>query len=120
MPDQPGLLEKESAAFAKDKPDVRRCRSSFSQRSATCVKLPEMDSLLEETLANHIGLIETLTKREREVLRLIVSGKTNKEIARAISRTERTVEYHRNRLMRKVDAHNAADLVKRAITMGIT
>jgi DNA-binding CsgD family transcriptional regulator len=77
-----------------------------------------MDELLERTLTN-INIAEPLTKREAEILQLIVSGKTNKEIARILSRTERTVEYHRNRLMRKVGAHSAADLVKRTIAMGI-
>ena len=57
--------------------------------------------------------------RETEILQLIVSGKTNKKIAQVLYRTERTVEYHRNRLMRKLGAKTAADLVKRAITMGI-
>ncbi len=77
-----------------------------------------MDELLEDMLAN-IRAAEHLTKREAEILKLIVSGNTNKKIARKLYRTERTVEYHRNRLMRKLGAHNAADLVKRAIAMEI-
>ena len=75
----------------------------------------ETDTFLENTLSN----ISILTKREREILSQIVSGNTNKEIAISISRSERTVEYHRNRLMKKLKAHNAANLVKRAILMGI-
>jgi DNA-binding NarL/FixJ family response regulator len=60
-----------------------------------------------------------LTPRETEILRLIISGKTNKEIAQAISRVERTVEYHRDHLMRKLDAHNVSGLFKKAISMGV-
>ena len=74
---------------------------------------------LEDTLVNNTIISERLTKREAEILQLVVSGKTNKEIARMVCRTQRTIEYHRNRLMRKLDAHNAADLVKRAIAMGV-
>lgn len=85
----------------------------------TNVKLPEMDELLEETLVNNTNTVKPLTRREAQILQLIVSGRTNKEIARILCRTKRTVEYHRNRLMHKLNAHNAAELVKHAIGMGI-
>jgi len=112
------LLEKESAAFADEKTHVRMNHSSFSPVSAASAKLPAMDNLLEDTLVS-LRPAEALTKREAEILKLIVAGKTNKKIAQKIYRTERTVEYHRHRLMRKLGVHSAADLVKRAITMGI-
>jgi DNA-binding CsgD family transcriptional regulator len=77
------------------------------------------DKLLENTLIFDTGGDISLTKREGEILRLIVSGQTNKQIAQCLSRSERTIEFHRNRLMRKVGAHNAAELVKGAIGMGL-
>jgi len=78
------------------------------------------DTLLEDTLIFSSGNGDfELTKREVEILRLIVAGRTNKQIARQLSRSERTVEYHRNRLMRKMAAHNAAELVRQAIVMGV-
>jgi len=84
-------------------------------------EFPMTDKFLEDTLVkNRIETSRLLTRREAEILKLIVSGKTNKEIGRILYRTRRTVEYHRNRLMRKLDAHNAADLVKRTMAMGIT
>ena len=49
----------------------------------------------------------------------VLDGKTNKEIAQLLYRTERTIEYHRNRLMRKLGTHNIVELIKRAIEMGI-
>lgn len=123
MADQPGLLEKESAAFAsndKTGSGARRSNLSFDRSAATGVKLPEVDKLLESTLVHNINIGEPLTRREAQILQLIVSGKTNKEIGRKLCRTERTIEYHRNRLYRKLDAHNAAELVRHAIAMGIT
>ena len=81
--------------------------------------MPAEDKLLEKNLVFDIGNDVTLTKREEEILRLIVSGQTNKQIAHRLSRSERTVEYHRNRLMRKVGAHNAAQLIKSALVMGM-
>jgi DNA-binding CsgD family transcriptional regulator len=83
------------------------------------LRMPAEDKLLENTLIFDVGNNVPLTKRERDILRLIVSGQTNKQIARRLSRSERTVEYHRNRLMRKVSAHNAAQLVKSAMVMGL-
>ena len=87
---------------------------------STKVKLFERDAILEDALINnHTTNTKPLTRREAQILQLIVSGRTNREIARILYRTERTIEYNRSRLMRKLGAHNAAELVKRAITMGI-
>lgn len=61
-----------------------------------------------------------LSKREREVLELISSGYSNKEIAKKLFISVRTVEFHRGRIIRKLDVENVADLVKRAIIMGLT
>jgi DNA-binding NarL/FixJ family response regulator len=77
------------------------------------------DTLLESALVFSADNAIDLTRRESEILRLIVSGQTNKEIAKRLSRSERTVEFHRNRLMRKMAAHNAAELVRQAIGLGI-
>lgn len=59
--------------------------------------------------------LERLTDREREVLQLIAEGKTNKEIAVALSLSVNTVETHRKHLMEKLDLHNTAELVRFAI-----
>jgi len=61
----------------------------------------------------------SLTEREREVLQLIVEGKRNAEIAQIMSRSLHTVRNHRARLMRKLDAHSAAELVEAAERLGI-
>jgi two-component system response regulator DctR len=62
-----------------------------------------------------IGGFGTLTHREREVLRHVVSGETNKEIAAQLGLSYRTVEVHRRHIMEKVGARNAAELVRLAI-----
>jgi DNA-binding CsgD family transcriptional regulator len=77
------------------------------------------DKFLENALIFDASNGISLTKREGEILRLIVSGQTNKQIAHGLSRSERTVEFHRNRLMRKMGSHNAAELVKFAMGMGL-
>jgi two-component system, NarL family, response regulator NreC len=54
---------------------------------------------------------ELLTDREREVLRLLAEGKTNKEVATLLDLSVYTVETHRTNLMKKLDLHNTAELV---------
>ena len=62
-----------------------------------------------------VGGFGALTHREREVLRHVVSGETNKEIAAHLGLSYRTVEVHRRHIMDKVGARNAAELVRLAI-----
>ena len=56
-----------------------------------------------------------LTRREREVARLLGGGKGNKEIATALSISVRTVETHRTSIMRKLRLHSIGDLVRYTI-----
>ena len=60
-----------------------------------------------------------LTNREREVLVQIADGLSNKEIAHQLSIGVRTVETHRERIMRKLDIHSVAGLTRFAISQGM-
>jgi len=62
----------------------------------------------------------TLTLRERDVLRLLVKGYTNRQIAEELTLSVRTVESHRANLMTKLDLHSRVDLVRYAAENGIT
>jgi FixJ family two-component response regulator len=55
---------------------------------------------------------EPLTRRERDVLSLIVAGASSKEAGRKLGISPRTVEFHRARILEKVDAKNTADLIR--------
>lgn len=61
-----------------------------------------------------------LTAREREVVRLLAEGKSNKEVADALGVSVRTAETHRASLLRKLGLTSLADLVRYAIRNGIT
>lgn len=123
MAEQPKINEKQIAEFVSDPKTAsgvpRRPLSSGYCFSADLAKRSQTDCHLEKTLVNNIGSSELLTKREVQILHSILAGKTNKQIALMLSRSRRTIEYHRNRLMRKLDARNTAELVKRAVAMGI-
>ena len=62
---------------------------------------------------------EPLTARERQVLQLVAEGKTTKAIAAMLGITFKTVESHRNRIMKKLDIHQTAGLVRYAIRRGL-
>lgn len=65
-------------------------------------------------------LIAKLTPRETEVLVHIANGLSNKEISTELNMGTRTVETHRERMMRKIDIHNTAGLTRLAISAGLT
>ena len=74
---------------------------------------------LTDSLSNvplHVPGREPLTAREREVLARLAIGETNKEIARHLGLSARTVEGYRAGIMRKVGARTAAELLRRVFS----
>ncbi|HRT57673.1 MAG TPA: response regulator transcription factor, partial [Candidatus Paceibacterota bacterium] len=65
------------------------------------------------------GTFAQLTDREREVLTLIAEGQSNKEIANHLGIGVRTIETHRERIMRRLNIHSVAGLTKYAIANGL-
>lgn len=68
---------------------------------------------------NPVSAWDSITQREREVLKLIAEGRTNKFIANYLCVSVKTVEKHRSNLMKKLDMHNAAALTVFAIEKGV-
>ena len=62
---------------------------------------------------------ETLNPREREVMGLVVEGHANKQIARKLDLSEKTIEVHRARVMAKMGADSLAELVRLALDAGV-
>jgi len=60
-----------------------------------------------------------LTSREVEILQLVAEGKANKQVARTLGISIKTVEKHRQNLMNKLDLHDTAGLTRYAIAAGI-
>ena len=81
--------------------------------------LRKAQSLLEHEAVLNSAADELLTRSEIKVLKLIIEGRSSKEIAGIIHRSVRTVEVHRARMMRKLGVNNLVDLVKRAGVLGL-
>lgn len=67
---------------------------------------------------NAIEMIRSLTRREKQVMDLVVDGKPNKMIARLLEISVKTVEMHRANLMKKLKIRSVADLVRLAVKAG--
>lgn len=79
---------------------------------------------IQQTLNQHhldceSGHTAGLTARQTEILRLVASGRTTKEIARDLGISPKTVEFHRAQLMEKLNVHDVTALTRFAIQAGI-
>jgi FixJ family two-component response regulator len=88
---------------------VARLRDAIAARRHSSA-----DSILAPDFPGH----ERLTAREREVLERIARGASSKEASRELAISPRTVEVHRARIMEKLGAKNAADLVRVVLGKG--
>jgi DNA-binding NarL/FixJ family response regulator len=79
-----------------------------------------LDTFLKGGQATSIPLgNERLTSREREIVQLLAEGKNNKQIARLLDLSVKTVETHRSTAMRKLELNSLPDLVRYAVRMQI-
>jgi two-component system response regulator TtrR len=79
-----------------------------------------LDSQIAERLERDNALadrVDKLTQREREVMRLVVAGKLNKQIADQLDISMKTVEAHRARVMEKMAVRTLAELVKAVMAL---
>lgn len=65
------------------------------------------------------ALVKNLSPREEQVMRLLIEGRSNKEIAKALGISPRTVEIHRANAMRKIQANSTADAVRIGLYSGL-
>jgi DNA-binding NarL/FixJ family response regulator len=79
-----------------------------------------VDEYLRRSAKQGKSAYSVLTDREREVLQLIAEGKTTKRIAMELYVSPKTIEWHRSQLMKKLHIESIAELVKYAISEGLT
>ena len=88
-------------------------------RGGTYMSPSIMTAVVDACLDRRNATRDPLTTREREVLQLVAEGKTTKLIARILGVSYKTAETHRSHIMRKLDIHETAGLVRYAIRRGM-
>jgi DNA-binding NarL/FixJ family response regulator len=114
------LLRAGAAGFVhKTQPVTEIVDAIRSTLAGTRYICPALREQLEELLVPETKLpLERLTAREREVFALLVQGNNNEAAARTLGIAARTVETHRQRIMKKLGAHSVAELVRLAAKWG--
>jgi RNA polymerase sigma factor (sigma-70 family) len=96
---------------------VAEGRESFSTRVTQQLSSALRDEAARETSRDRL---EQLTPREKEVLVRVAAGRTSREIAEEFGISHRTVETHRESIMRKLRIRTVAGLTRFALEAGIT
>jgi DNA-binding NarL/FixJ family response regulator len=93
---------------------------SFLQPSITTRVLAEFTRLSDQPTSSNASLIEPLSDREREILQLIASGLSNREIADKLFITEGTVKNHVTNILGKLDVRDRTQAALKARELGIS
>jgi FixJ family two-component response regulator len=80
----------------------------------TALRRDQTQREIEESVSGMLTGYRTLTKREREIMKLVVTGQINKQIAAHVGLSEVTVKIHRAQVMHKMGTPSLADLVRAA------
>lgn len=112
------LIKQTSAHFLSEAiREVHKGKTFFSPSVAKRMHKRQQDSLSRKGVPK--AGVSDLSAREMEVLQLIAEGEANKQIADSLGISIKTVEKHRDHLMRKLDIHDTAGLTRYAIASGI-
>ena len=80
-----------------------------STPNATPESMSETENIESVSSASDVF---NLTKREKQILKLIIDGQSNREIAIQLDKSVRTIETHRFKIMKKLNVHNAIEMLK--------
>lgn len=98
---------------------VSKGKSYFSAEVTQRLLHPERNSKPQFEVDENSVQLSKLTEREVDVLKQIAEGLSNKEIGEELFISHRTVDTHRTNLMKKLEVHNIAGLIKFAIKNGL-
>jgi len=110
------LLKSDAARDLVSAVEALQRRTTFFTSSVAEMVL---NGYLNRGIDERKPLKDRLTPREREVVQLLAEGKSSKEVAVALDLSVKTAETHRTNLMRKLDLHSVADLVRYAVRNNI-
>ena len=98
---------------------IRAVASGNAYFSPSITKLLVEDYVVEARRRGIEDSYDLLSTREKEILQLLASGKTNREIAELLFISVATVETHRNNIFQKLHLHNLAELILYAVRKGL-
>ena len=93
---------------------------TFTDRICTAIAAHERALHAQRLITSSQQKLATLTKREREVMSMVVQGEANKVIAYELGLSEKTIEVHRARVMQKLKVASLAELVRFDLTATCT
>ncbi len=91
-------------------------QQALLQRIRQAIEQDKSDRESSRQLAEFAQLMARLSPREREVLEFVIEGMTSRQIAQRLSRSEKTVKAHRLHMMKKLQVHTTAEVVRKALT----
>jgi len=113
-----GYLLKDSA-FNEIVTAILSVKSNHIYLSPVITKVA-IDDYIKHKAQDEELIDSSLSPREREVLKLLTSGMNTKQIAAELCVSTKTIDTHRQRIMKKLDIHNMVDLTKYTIRMGFS
>jgi len=102
---------------------IAAVRAAKAGRRFLSLKIPEseIEAYLERRAAGRTASpLDRLSAREREILQLVVEGKSSADIARIVFLSPKTVETYRSRLMKKLGVGDLTELIRYAVANGLT
>jgi len=104
--------------------DIHSFSVTLTDKTCLASTFREVSTRKVDSIQQHISygdsyLGKPLTASEMRIFELIANGMSNKEIAYLLHRSKRTIEWHRNHIMQKLDVNNSAELIKQAALMGL-
>ena len=112
-------MKKPSSNRACSNSEQQSHRSLQQIETSLSSKLSEIDLLLKQSIDTdpHYNCLSGI---EKQVVKAILQGKTNREIAAKTGKVQRTIEYHRNKAMKKLNVTNISSMMKLIITRALT
>jgi two-component system response regulator NreC len=113
---RPDAARQDTGAQTSAEELVKMVRHAAAESRPAVFEMPRLGRSSTEALTPRK---QVLTTREREVLKLLVEGRTVRSTASVLGLSAKTVDAHKFNLMRKLGVHNKVDLVMSAIQMGV-
>lgn len=109
------LKDTDKNEFIKALKQIKAGNKYFSGAVSNVLANRLLNTRPEKSMASSAADPYHLTRKEKEILRLVIDGKQNKQIADSLGKSVRTIETHRFNIMKKLGVNNAIDMVNKVV-----